>query len=83
MQEFDFTFPAIPKHTELQKRIYSLGRTSKDFRRCHAVKNDGTRCGCQAMTFEVFCHAHLLQGFGLFTLVVLARLEVAFRPRTW
>lgn len=80
MQEYGFTLPEIPKHTELQKHIYSIGRISKDFRQCHAVKGDGKRCGCQSMTFEVFCRTHLLQGFGLFTLAVLARLEYFSPP---
>lgn len=64
-----------PKRTELQKRVYMLGRTSKNIRRCHAIKENGTRCGCQANTFEVFCHSHLTQGYGLFTLAVIAKVD--------
>ncbi len=43
MQRFEI--PEIPRHTELEKRILALGRADKDFRQCHAVKNDGVRCG--------------------------------------
>ena len=70
-----FEIPEMPKHTELEKRIFTLGRTDKDFRQCHAVKNDGTRCGCQSETFTVFCHAHNSQGYGLFTLAVMAQID--------
>lgn len=71
----EYTFPVTPKYTELQKRVYLLGRTSKDFRRCHAIKENGTACGCQANTFEVFCRSHMAQGYGLFTLAVVAQVE--------
>ncbi len=70
-----FALPELPKPSKLKERIFALGKISKDFRQCHAVKSNGLRCGCQSMTFEVFCHSHLAQGFGLFTLAVLAQLE--------
>lgn len=70
-----FALPELPKHTDIQKKVFALGRTSKDFRRCHAVIRDGTRCGCQANTFEVFCHSHLRQGYGFFTLAVIAQVD--------
>lgn len=71
MQEF--TLPEIPKHTELQKKVYRMAKNDSQLRQCHATKENGSPCRCKAMTFEVFCHSHLAQGYGLFTLAVVAQ----------
>jgi hypothetical protein len=42
---------------------------------CKANKDNGTACQCYAMKGQVFCHSHLAQGYGLFTLAVIARIE--------
>lgn len=39
---------------------------------CHAVNVNGYSCRCKAMSGQVFCYAHLLQGYGLFTKVVIS-----------
>lgn len=77
MQEL--TLPLLPKKTELQKRIYSMQKIDRNFKKCHAIGENGYSCRCKAMSGELFCHAHLLRGFGLFTLAVLVMLEPANR----
>lgn len=47
------------------------------FRNCHAITENGYPCRCKAMGGAVFCYAHLLQGYGLFTLAIMAMLEPA------
>lgn len=72
----DFTnLPPVPKATELQKRVYRLAKIDNRYKQCHAVKDNGRKCRNTADTGEVFCHAHLVRGYGLFTLAVLAELE--------
>lgn len=66
----------MQKRAELQKKITYLARNDKRFKNCHAITENGYSCRGKAMSGEVFCHAHLLQGYGLFTLAVLAELEV-------
>lgn len=64
---------------EFQKRIYSMRRIGRQFKNCHAITESGYSCRCKAVSGEVFCNSHLRQGFGLFTLAVLAMLAPAGR----
>jgi hypothetical protein len=66
--------PPVPKATALQKRIYRISKNDARFRMCHAMKENGRPCKNTANTGEVFCHAHLRLGYGLFTAAVLAQL---------
>jgi hypothetical protein len=69
--------PPVPKATELQKRIYHLAKDDNRYKQCHAIKDNGRQCRNAADIGETFCHAHLVRGYGLFTLAVLAELESA------
>ncbi len=75
----EFVLPESPKQTELQKRISLMAKHNIQLKKCHATIMSGYPCRCKAMSSEVFCHAHLMQGFGLFTLAVLSQLEVSLR----
>lgn len=38
---------------------------------CMALTSEGKPCNCYPVNGEAFCHSHLKQGYGLFTLAVL------------
>ncbi len=80
MQEINglegWTLPELPKKTPLQKKIIHLARIDGNFSKCHAIKDNGRKCRNDAMTGEVFCHAHLSVGYGLFTLAVIAQSDL-------
>lgn len=63
------------KATITQKKIYTLAKRDMRFRKCYAVKANGSPCRCNATVGSVFCHIHTAQGYGLFTLAVIAQLE--------
>jgi hypothetical protein len=67
--------PETQKPTYIQRTVYVLKRNNALHRSCHAVKDDGMPCGCRSVTFDVFCHSHLKQGYGLFTLAVCRQLR--------
>lgn len=71
----EFVLPRMSKQTKLQIRISLMVKHNNQLKKCHATIMSGYPCRCKAMNGEVFCHAHLMQGFGLFTLAVLAQLE--------
>lgn len=46
-------------------------------RECKAMKLAGVPCRCYAVKGQTFCKAHLMQGYGLFTLAVMAQVGAA------
>jgi hypothetical protein len=38
---------------------------------CQAANRNGAPCQCHALRGEAFCHSHLRQGYGLFTLAAV------------
>ncbi len=46
---------------------------------CQALSGASKPCRCYAMKGQVFCRVHMVQGYGLFTLAVLARLKCSAR----
>lgn len=38
---------------------------------CQALNRSGELCKCHALRGDAFCHSHLKQGYGLFTLAAL------------
>jgi hypothetical protein len=63
---------AINYH-EGDSRPIILSKRSLPIGTCKANKDNGTACQCYAMKGQVFCHSHLAQGYGLFTLAVMAQ----------
>ena len=47
---------------------------------CRAISKENKPCQCYAVKGQVFCRIHLAQGYGLFTLAALARLEYSAPP---
>lgn len=69
------------EYTELQNRVFELRKLHRELRVCNATTATGRKCGCPSDSFGVFCHGHLRQGYGLFTLAVLARIGAAIEKK--
>jgi len=64
-------------YKEGDSRPLKLSRRYLPVGTCKALNSTNKPCRCYAVKGEVFCRVHLAQGYGLFTLAVMARENVS------